>query len=76
MAAGKAHNLEVGGSSPSPASIKTKCCRRLAYLDNIVNFQKLAIFNSCFCFGLLAQQVEQRPFKAWVDGSNPLKLNK
>ena len=25
-------------------------------------------------FGLLAQLVEQRPFKAWVNGSNPLQL--
>jgi hypothetical protein len=24
--------------------------------------------------GLLAQQVEQRPFKAWVTGSNPVQL--
>ena len=27
-----------------------------------------------YCFGLLAQLVEQRPFKAWVNGSNPLQL--
>ena len=26
--------------------------------------------------GLLAQQVEQRPFKAWVTGSNPVQLSK
>ncbi len=25
-------------------------------------------------YGLLAQQVEQRPFKAWVTGSNPVQL--
>lgn len=27
------------------------------------------------CSGPLAQLAEQRPFKAWVDGSNPARLS-
>ena len=41
-------------------------------MDQLVDIKVALVFTF---FGPLAQLVEQRPFKAWVMGSNPVRLN-